>query len=187
MNIRSIIDKEFYEKVVPIAENAQLIAEKKPSLDSDMYKIHSEAVKCFFQQQYLETVFFASIGVERCLNKKLHKKKWINLNPLLIKEAFDTKITAVTELLDDSEKGLLQTDNPKPHPKPLFCIRRNKILHGEFEGLAEAKAPEIEDVTALYSKYAGTEIEKETHAFVIRYNMSAYDQLIKFQKFLIKI
>ena len=60
-------------------------------------------------------------------------------------------------------------------------------MHGEFEGLAEAKAPEIEDVTALYSKYAGTGIEKETHAFVIRYNMSAYDQLLKFQKFLIKI
>ena len=199
MHIWEIVDKEFYEKVVPIVENALLIAEKKPSLDSDIYEIHSEAVKCFFQRQYLETVFFASIGVERRLNKipdkkgltNIEKKEWDSLNWNLISKAYKAKIIAVTELLDDSEISVLKKYEPGPPPKgttpPLFCFRRNKILHGEFMGRVKTKAPEIEDVTALYALHAGTGIEKETRAVVIRDNISAYDQLLKFQKFLIKI
>ena len=104
LSISSILDKEFYKKVVPIAENARLIAEKKPLLDNDVYHIHTNAVECFFQKQYLPTVFFASIGVERYLNKTLKGKKWNYLNSKLIKKAYKAGIIAVTELLDDSEK-----------------------------------------------------------------------------------
>ena len=175
LSVNSILDKEFYKKVVPIAENARLIAEKKPPLDNDIYHIHTNAVECFFQKQYQATVFFASIGVERYLNKKLKKRKWNNLNSKLIKKAFKAGIIAVAELLDDSEKSVLQTEKPKP----LFCNRRNKILHGDIEGLAKIKAPEI--------KYIETETEGVGSFAVLNFLISAYDQLLKFQKFLLKI
>ena len=168
LSLDSIFDKEFYEKVVIIAKNARLIAEKKPPLDRDSYHIHTQAVECFFRKQYQATVFFASIGVERYLNKALKKRKWHNLNASLIMESYDSSIKAVTELLDASEKTVLRTRKPKP----LFCERRNKILHGEFEGLVKTKAPEVE----------------HTKAFpIIYFLISAYDQLLRFQKFLLRI
>ena len=175
LSISCEIDKEFYKKVVTIAKNAHLIAEKKPPVDFDSYHTHSSAVKCFFQRQYLPTVFFASTGVESYLNKALKKNKWKNLNGDLIREAYSSSIKAVTELLDDSEKSVLRTGKPKP----LFCKRRNKILHGDIEGLVKIKAPEVE--------YGKSEIEGVGSFSVTRFLISAYDQLLKFQKFLLKL
>lgn len=175
LSISSIPDKEFYKKAVTIAKNAHLIAEKKPPVDFDSYHTHSSAVKCFLQRQYLPTVFFASTGVERYLNKVLKKNKWKSLNGDLIREAYNSSIKAVTELLDDSEKSVLRTGKPRP----LFCERRNKILHGEIEGLVEIKAPEVE--------YVKTEKEGIGSYSVTLFLISAYDQLLKFQKFLLKL
>lgn len=163
------------KKVVTIAKNARLIAEKKPPVDFDSYHTHSSAVRCFFQREYLATVFCASIGVERYLNKILEKNKWKNLNGDLIREAYNSSIEAVTELLDDSEKSVLRTGKPQP----FFCKRRNKILHGEIEGLGKIKAPEVE--------YETTEIKGVGSFSVLRFFMSAYNQLLKFQKFLLKL
>lgn len=174
MSVSSILDREFYEKVVIIGENARLIAKKELPLDIDTHHTYDNAVVCFFQKQYLATVFFSSIGVERYLNQKLGTKKWKCLNGYLIKKAYDSSIKAVTELLDDSEKNVLL----KGKPKPLFCERRNKILHGDIEGLLKIKAPEV--------AYVKNEIERDREGAVISFLISAYDQLLKFQKFLLK-
>lgn len=175
LSLRSIFDKEFYEKVVTIAENACLITKKKHPLDSDTYNTHARAVECFFQKQYLATVFFASVGVERYLNKTLKRQKWKFLSSGSIMEAYKAGMIAVAELLDASEKSVLQTGKPKP----LFCERRNKILHGDIEGLVKIKGTEIENNQ--------TGLESESSLIVISFQMSAYDQLLKFQKFLLKI
>ena len=73
------------------------------------------------------------------------------------------------------KKSVLRTEKPKP----LFCNRRNKILHGDIEGLVKIKAPEI--------NYVETEIEGVGSFPVLNFLISAYDQLLKFQKFLLKI
>ena len=168
-----MLDKEFYKRIVTISENARLIAERKPSLDIDTCHIHTSAVECFFQKQYLATVFLASVGVERYLNKTLKGKKWKNLNSKSVMEAYKAGIIAIAELLDASEQSILQTGKPKP----IFCERRNKILHGDIAGLIKIKAPEVE--------YIKTEVENSFS--VISFLTSAYDQLLKFQKFLLKI
>jgi hypothetical protein len=179
--VASILDKRFYEKVVVIANNARLIADKTPSLDIDMDSIHGDAVESFFQKRYTATVFFASIGVERYLNKALKEKEWIFLKPQSIKDAYRSGILAVTELLDKSEKTVLT----KGRPYPIFCGRRNKVLHGDIEGLVKIKGPEIGLVdTPTIRMEKG--ISKKAYAYMIDYLESAYDQLLKFQKFLLK-
>jgi hypothetical protein len=183
-NVNSILDGRFYEKVAVLADNARLITEKKSSLDIDIYGIHANAVECFFQKQYPATVFYASIGVERYLNKTL-RKKWICLNFELIKKAYEAGIVAVTELLNESEKVVLKKVKKKPYPIFCFCGRRNKILHGDTEGLVKIKGPEIELIDTR-TIYAGTG-EKKAYTFMINSLESAYDQLLKFQKFLLKI
>jgi len=173
MSIDSILDRDFYKRVVAISENARLIAEKKSPLNIDTHHTHTNAVECFFQKQYLATVFFASVGVETYLNKTLKGQKWKCLNPKSIMEAYKAGITAVDELLDASEQSVLQTGKPTP----IFCKRRNKILHGDITGLVKIKALEVEYIkTELGSSFA-----------IISFLTSAYDQLFKFQKFLLKI
>jgi hypothetical protein len=180
--MNSIFDKEFYEKVVVIAKNASLITERSGHLEHDIYNIHINAVKCFFLKQYWATVFLSSIGVERYLNKVLKQKGWCYLNAKSIMKAAKAGIP-VTELLDEFEKNPFQKGE---RIEPLFCKRRKKVLHGDFEGLAEIGAPEIEHLKAR-AIYVGTGIEKDAKAFVINSLPSAYDQLLKFQKFLLKV
>jgi len=181
-----LLYKLFYEKVVTIAKNTCLVAEKEPPLDNDIHHIHINAVECFFQKQYPATVFFASIGVETYLNKTLREENWIYLNSKSIKKAYEAGIIAVTQLLDKSEKTVLR----KGKPNPIFCARRNKILHGDTEGLFKIKGPEIESVKVARpprATYVGMKEEETIDAFVLNYLECAYDQLLKFQKFLLKV
>ena len=184
--MNQLFHKRFYEKVVTIAKNTCMIIEKEPSLDTNIQNIHINAVECFFQKQYLATIFLASIGVETYLNKTLKEQNWINLNPKLIKKAYESGIIAVTELLDKSEKTVLK----KGEPKPIFCARRNKILHGDTGGLFKIKGPEIKNVKVArppHATYVGIKEADTINAYVVDYQVCAYDQLLKFQKFLIKI
>jgi hypothetical protein len=181
-----LLYKQFYEKVVTIAKNTCMIVEKEQSLDTDIQNIHINAVECFLQKQYLATVFFASIGVETYLNKTLEEKNWIYLNSKSIKKAYEAGIIAVTELLDKSEKTVLK----KAKPTPIFCARRNKILHGDTRGLFKIKGPEIEKVKVARpprATYVGIKEADTIDASVINYLACAFDQLLKFQKFLLKI
>lgn len=185
-DVASILDTIFYQRVAVIADNALLVVKKEPSLNTNIYGIHADAVRCFFQKQYEPTVFYASIGVERYLNKALHEKAWIPLNFSLIKKAYEKGIVAVTELLDKSEKNVLRKVNRRPYPTFCFCGRRNKILHGDIAGLVKIKGIEIKLVHAeTISMEKG--IKREANTFMINYIDSAYDQLLKFQKFLLRI
>ena len=178
MRLNQLFHKRFYEKVVTIAKNTCMIIEKEPSLDTNIQNIHINAVECFFQKQYLATIFLASIGVETYLNKTLREKNWIYLNSKSIKKAYEAGIIAVTELLDKSEKTVLK----KGEPKPIFCARRNKILHGDTGGLFKIKGPEIENVKVARpprATYVGMKTEETIDAFVVNYLACAYDQLLK--------
>lgn len=182
-NVASVLDAIFYQRVAVIVRNALLVVKKEPSLDTDIYRIHADAVRCFLVKQYEPTIFYASIGVERYLNKTLHEKDWIPLNFKLIKKAYEKGIVAVTELLNESERNVL--GKVKKEPYPIFCGRRNKILHGDIVGLVKIRGPEIELVqTETISREKGV---KKEETFMINYIVSAYDQLLKFQKFLLKI
>jgi len=181
-----LYNKLFYEKVITISKNVCLVLEKEPTLDADIHSLHIKAVEFFFQKHYLATVFFASIGVETYLNKILKENNWINLNSQLIKKAYETGIVAVTELLDKSEKTVLT----KAEPKPIFCGRRNKVLHGEFEGLFELGGSEIETrkvARSPLSTHVGMKDEDTIDISTLNYLECAYDQLLKFQKFLLKL
>lgn len=183
--LSSILDVRFYEKVIILAKNAVVISKKasQSELTTKIYRFHSEAMKNFLNRNYLASILFSSIGVETYLNsdKRLEdykvstKYKWITLNLEAIKKARD-KGLPVFELLDDSEISLRNT--------PIFCIRRNKILHGDIEGLTKEglkkKLPEIEAVEMKMGRdrYLGYFFVGEE---------AGYDQLLKFQKFCLKL
>lgn len=180
--IELIFDREFYEKVATISKNALLITKKKPPLDDDLYRLHDIAVKSFLNGNFLASIFFASIAVEAYLNKIVERTKWLNLNLKLLKKTHEFGIPVI-ELLDEEEKEHFEKESLKKLKgfKPLFCERRNKILHGDFTGLhVQFGLPEIEHGKMqikgkTFEKYVFSEIK------------SAYDQLLKFQKFLLKL
>jgi len=184
MSIEFIFDREFHEKLVTINTNALLIMKKEPPLDIELYRTHKAAVRSFLNKNFLASIFFSSIGVEAYLNKVLNMRKWENLNLKLLKTAHRLGIP-VSELLDDEERDLFEKESLKKLKdlgfKPLFCERRNKILHGDFTGLAsQFDLPEIEHIKMKFGEKAYL-----THIF--SEIKSGYCQLLKFQKFLLKI
>jgi len=170
-------DKEFYEKVVNIARNALVLAKKAQSLNEFLYRTHHNAVRSFLEGNFLASIFFACIGVEAYLNEILENRRWMNLKLRLLKKAYQHGIP-VTELLDEEEKEFFKKGIEF---KPLFCERRNKIFHGDFNGLAlQFHLPEVEKVK--------TRIRGKTYqAYVFSEIKCAYDQLLKFQRFLLKV
>jgi hypothetical protein len=177
MKLSKKFDREFYEKVIVIIKNALSITDRKTPIDEFLYRAHDNAVMSFLERNFLASVFFASIGVEAYLNKILGTDKWQNLTLRLLRKAHQHGMP-VTELLDEREKEFFEKGLKF---KPLFCERRNKIFHGDFDGLiAQFHLPEVEHKKTrirgtAYDSYFFSEIK------------CAYDQLLKFQSFLLRL
>ena len=184
-DLGSIFEARFYKKVIMLSKNA-IIINQKPHEDSsswNIYHYHKEAIKNFLNENHLSTILFCSIGVEVYLNddkrleeyKMKQRDKWIGLNKQSLSVARD-KGLPVNELLDASEIPLLNN--------PIYCIRRNKILHGDIEGLSMAKDDvNFPEITIMKQKIDDVVLT----GYIFEGEIAAYDQLLKFQKFIIKI
>ena len=194
MTIEAFPDVSFYQKVSALSENAVLLSKKatQSKVITTIYNFHRKAMQSFLNRDYLASIFFSSIGVETYLNsdkrledyRKRNKRRneWLNLNLKTIRKAKENGLPTI-ELLDQSELSLL--DEKRPRNRPVFCLRRNKILHGDLEGLAKEGAkigiPEIE---VLEKRRIGRTIHS---GYLFLEEEAAYDQLLKFQKFCLKL
>ena len=195
MTIEAFPDVSFYQKVSALSENAVLLSKKatQSEVTTIIYNFHRKAMQSFLNRDYLSSIFFSSIGVETYLNsdkrledyRKRNKRRneWLNLNLKTIRKAKENGLPTI-ELLDQSEFPLLDEKRPS-NRRPVFCLRRNKILHGDLEGLAKEGAkigiPEIE---FLEKRRIGRTI-RSTYFFLGA--EAAYDQLLKFQRFCLKL
>jgi hypothetical protein len=184
-------EAKYFKKLLVLLKNAIIIYEKPHefSYSWNIYELHKEAINNFLNKNYFATIFFCSIGVEVFLNnykglenyKMKQRDKWIKLNIKSLAKAKKIGLP-VNELLDSSEIQLLENIHNKHIP--IFCMRRNKILHGDIEGLIRAKYDiNLPEITILKQKIN----EDELHGYIFEGEMAAYDQLLKFQKFIINI
>jgi len=184
-------EAKYFKKLLVLLKNAIIINERPHEFSHswDIYELHKEAINNFLSKNYLATILFCSIGVEVFLNnykglenyKIKQRDKWIKLNKKSLAKAKEIGLP-VNELLDSSEIQLL--DNIHNKQIPIYCMRRNKILHGDIKGLMNAKDNiNLPEITKLKQKINGDEY----HGYIFEGEMAAYDQLLKFQNFIIKI
>ena len=131
---------------------------------SNIVFLFDESIRCFQNGFFVPTIAVSCIVVESIINFRWEERierfamraerDWVKLSVPNLRRAHGEGLPVDT-LLEAGERQILREPRPGPrsHRKalmPKFILRRNKVMHGDIEGLMKARPQDFHVVGGVF-------------------------------------